>query len=66
MNDNALPLDRAATIVDNIDQIARIRERIAILAILEEELNHVSSQLELDLLARIKGQIDHRQKNGLR
>jgi len=66
MNDNALPLDRAANLVDNIDQIARIRERMAILAILEEELQHVTSQLELDMLARIKGAIDHRQKNGLR
>lgn len=66
MNDNALPLDRAANLVDNIDQIARIRERMAILAILEEELHHVTSQLELDMLARIKGAIDHRQKNGLR
>lgn len=53
-------------IVDNIDQVARIRERIAILAILESELDHVTSQLELDLLDRIKASIEHRQKNGLR
>lgn len=64
MNDSTL--QNMERIVDNIDQIARIRERMAILAILEEELLHVTSQLELDLLARIKGAIDHRQKNGLR
>lgn len=64
MNDSTL--QNMERIVDNIDQIARIRERMAILAILEEELHHVTSQLELDLLARIKGAIDHRQKNGLR
>ncbi len=64
MNDNTL--SQMERIVDNIDQVARIRERIAILAILNEELNHVDSQLELDLIERIKGQINHRQENGLR
>ena len=64
MNDSTLrSMER---IVDNIDQVARIRERIAILAILESELDHVTSQLELDLIDRIKASIEHRQKNGLR
>ena len=53
-------------IVDNIDTVARIRERLALLAILDDELQHVTTQLELDLIARLKGQIDHRQKNGLK
>ena len=53
-------------IVDNIDQVARIRERIAFIQILDEELDHVTTQLELDLIDRIKASIEHRQKNGLR
>lgn len=64
MNDSILK--NMERIVDNVDQVARIRERMAILAILKEELQHVTTQLELDLIDRIKGQIDHRQQNGLR
>jgi hypothetical protein len=57
--------DRILAIVKSVDQVARIRERMAFMQILDEELRHVSSQLELDLLDRIKGAIDHRQKNGV-
>ena len=57
--------DRILAIVKSVDQVARIRERMAFMRILDEELKHVSSQLELDLLDRIKGAIDHRQKNGV-
>lgn len=64
MNDTIL--ENMERIVDNIDTVARIRERIAVLAILDDELNHVKTQLELDLIDRIKGAIEHRQKNGLR
>ena len=64
MNDNTL--SQMERIVDNIDQVARIRERIAILAILNEELDHATTQLEIDQLKRIKAAIQHRQKNGLR
>lgn len=64
MNDTIL--ENMERIVDNIDTVARIRERIAVLAILDDELNHVQTQLELDLIDRIKGAIEHRQKNGLR
>ena len=56
--------DRILAIVESVDQVARIRERIAFMQILDEELNHVTTQLELDLLDRIKGAIDHRHKNG--
>lgn len=63
---NDATLQNIERIIDNIDQVARIRERLAFLAILDEELNHVTSQLELDLIDRIKGAIDHRQQNGLR
>ena len=64
MNDSTL--QNMERIVDNIDQVARIRERIAFIHILDEELDHVSTQLELDLIDRIRASIDHRQKNGLR
>jgi len=57
--------DRILAIVKSVDEVARIRERMAFLQILDEELKHVSSQLELDLLDRIKGAVDHRQKNGV-
>lgn len=63
---NDATLENMERIVDNIDQVARIRERIAILAILENELDHVTTQIELDLIDRIKASIEHRQKNGLR
>lgn len=58
--------DRMVTIIENIDTIARIRERIALIQILEEELNHATTQLELDLIKRIKGAIDHRMTHGLK
>ena len=64
MNDSIL--SQMERIVDNIDTVARIRERIAMLAILDDELNYVTSQLELDLIDRIKGQIAHRQEQGLK
>jgi len=64
MNDSIL--SQMERIVDNIDTVARIRERIALLAILDDELQYVTSQLELDLIARIKGQIAHRQEKGLK
>ena len=64
MNDSIL--SQMERIVDNIDTVARIRERIALLAILDDELQYVTSQLELDLIARIKGQIAHRQEQGLK
>jgi len=64
MNDSTL--QNMERIVDNIDQVARIRERIAFIHILDEELNNVTTQLELDLIDRIRASIDHRQKNGLR
>lgn len=64
MNDSTL--QNMERIVDNIDQVARIRERIAFIHILDAELEHVTTQLELDLIDRIRASIDHRQKNGLR
>lgn len=57
--------DRILAIVKSVDEVARIRERMAFMQILDEELKHVSSQLELDVLDRIKGAIDHRHKNGV-
>ena len=63
---NDATLQNMERIVDNIDQVARIRERIAFLQILDAELEFVTSQLELDLIERIKASIEHRQKNGLR
>jgi len=57
--------ERILGIVESVDQVARIRERLAFLKILDEELNHVKTQLELDLIDRIKGAIDHRHKNGV-
>lgn len=63
---NDATLQSMERIVDNVDQVARIRERLAIIAILSEELDNCTSQLELDLINRIKAAIDHRQKNGLR
>ena len=57
--------DRILAIVKSVDQVARIRERMAFMQILDEELRHVKTQLELDVLDRIKGAIDHRQKNGV-
>jgi len=57
--------DRILAIVQSVDQVARIRERMAFMQILDEELKHVNSQLELDLLDRIKGAVDHRHKNGV-
>jgi hypothetical protein len=57
--------DRILAIVKSVDQVARIRERMAFVQILEDELKHVTSQLELDLLDRIKGAVDHRHKNGV-
>lgn len=60
MNDNYI--DRTLNIINSVDQVARIRERIAFLQIIDEELKHATTQLELDLLTRIKGAVDHRQK----
>jgi hypothetical protein len=57
--------ERILGIVESVDQVARIRERMAFIAILDEELKHVTTQLELDLLDRIKGAVDHRHKNGV-
>lgn len=57
--------DRILAIVESVDQVARIRERMAFVQILDDELKHVTSQLELDLLDRIKGAVDHRHKNGV-
>jgi hypothetical protein len=57
--------DRILAIVKSVDEVARIRERMAFMQILDDELKHVSSQLELDLLDRIKGAVDHRHKNGV-
>ena len=57
--------DRILAIVKSVDQVARIRERMAFMQILDEELQHVKTQLELDLLDRIKGAVDHRHKNGV-
>ena len=53
-------------IINSVDTVARIRERMAFIQILEDELNYATSQLELDLIARIKGAIDHRHKEGLK
>lgn len=64
MNDTIL--SQMERIVDNIDQVARIRERIALLEILDAELVDCTTQLELDLIDRVKASIEHRQKNGLR
>lgn len=55
--------DRILAIVQSVDQVARIRERMAFMQILDEELQHTTTQLELDLLDRIKGAVDHRHKN---
>jgi hypothetical protein len=38
---------------------------MAFMQILDEELKHVTTQLELDVLDRIKGAVDHRHKNGV-
>jgi hypothetical protein len=57
--------DRILAIVKSVDQVARIRERMAFIEILQEELRHVTSQLEHDLIDRIKGAVDHRHKNGV-
>jgi hypothetical protein len=57
--------DRILAIVKSVDEVARIRERMAFMQILDDELKHVSSQLELDLLDRIKGAVDYRHKNGV-
>jgi hypothetical protein len=57
--------DRILAIVKSVDEVARIRERMAFMRILDEELKHVRTQLELDVLDRIKGAIDHRHKNGV-
>lgn len=44
----------------SIERGAKLRERIAILEIVIEELRHASSQDELDALDRVAASIKHR------
>ena len=58
-------VERMATLITSTDRISRIKERIAILEILETELAHVKTKRELAILNRIRDEIQerHRQKD---
>lgn len=48
-----------------IERGAKLRERLAILEIIIEELKHANNQDELDVLDRVAASIKHRTHEGL-
>jgi signal recognition particle subunit SEC65 len=54
-----------ADIINSVERGAKVRERLAIMEIILEEIRHASSQAELDALDRVAAQIKHRTTQGL-
>ncbi len=48
-----------------IERGAKLRERMAIIEIVIEEIKHATSQAELDVLDRVSASIKHRTAQGL-
>jgi 1,2-phenylacetyl-CoA epoxidase catalytic subunit len=49
----------------SVERAAKLRERLAILEIVLEELKHGESQLAIDALDRVCASIEHRTHKGL-
>jgi hypothetical protein len=54
-----------ADIINSVERGAKVRERLAIMEIILEEIKHASTQGELDALDRVAAQIKHRTTKGL-
>jgi hypothetical protein len=54
-----------ASIINSVERQAKIKERLAIMEILIEEIKHAQTAEELAALDRVAGQIKHRTTQGL-
>ena len=59
MNEMA-EVDGMVSMILSVERAAKLRERLAILEIVLEELKHGESQLAIDALDRVAASIEHR------
>jgi len=64
MSDN-FEIDSMTNMILSVERAAKLRERLAILQIVIEELKHGQSQLAIDALDRVAASIEHRTHKGL-
>jgi len=64
MNEMA-EVDGMVSMILSVERAAKLRERLAILEIVLEELKHGESQLAIDALDRVAASIEHRTHKGL-
>jgi 1,2-phenylacetyl-CoA epoxidase catalytic subunit len=64
MSDN-FEIDSMTNMIVSVERAAKLRERLAILQIVIEELKHGQSQLAIDALDRVAASIEHRTQKGL-
>jgi len=58
-------VESMVNMVFSVERAAKLRERLAILQIVIEELKHAESQLQIDALDRVAASIEHRTHKGL-
>jgi hypothetical protein len=58
-------VDSMVNMIVSVERAAKLRERLAILQIVIEELKHGQSQLAIDALDRVAASIEHRTTKGL-
>jgi hypothetical protein len=58
-------LEAMTNMIVSVERAAKLRERLAILQIVIEELKHGQSQLAIDALDRVAASIEHRTTKGL-
>jgi hypothetical protein len=58
-------LEAMTNMIVSVERAAKLRERLAILQIVIEELKHGQSQLAIDALDRVAASIEHRTHQGL-
>jgi hypothetical protein len=64
MNDQ-VEVESWVNMLISVERAAKLRERLAILEIVLEELKHGESQLAIDALDRVCASIEHRTNKGL-
>ena len=64
MNDK-VEVESWVSMLLSVERTAKLRERLAILEIVLEELKHGESQLAIDALDRVCASIEHRTTQGL-
>ena len=64
MNDRT-EVDSWVNMILSVERASKLRERLAILEIVLEELKHGESQLAIDALDRVCASIEHRTHKGL-